>query len=328
MSTTARRPWVVVAVCLLAVGVAASLLLGVRTIAPSVVWEALSQPVAGDADHRVVTDLRVPRTVVGLLAGVALGVAGTLIQGVTRNPIADPGLLGINAGASLAVVLSIWLLGLTDAGQFVWFAFVGAAAAAVGVAIVGRGDPVRLALGGAALTALFTPAITLVLLRSRTAFDQFRFWAVGSLAGRELDLAVSLWPYVAVGVAIALVAAHRLDVLALGDDVARGLGQRVGVTRALAGLAITLLAGAATSLVGPIALVGLVVPHVARRLVGPDTRRLVLLSVVLGPTLLLAADVLGRLVVRPGELEAGVVSALLGAPVLVAVARGRRVVAP
>lgn len=305
--------------------VVASLMLGVRGIVPSEVWRALVDPVAGNADHRVVLDLRVPRTMVGLLAGVALGLAGTMIQGVTRNPIADPGLLGINAGAALAVVLSIWLLGMSSPAQFVWFAFAGAAGSAIVVGAIGRGHPVRLVLGGAALTAFLTPLITLVLMRSSVAFDQYRFWAVGALTGRELSLVADLWVFVAVGSAIAFAVAHRLDLLALGDDVARGLGQRIGVTRALAGVGITLLAGAATSLVGPIALIGLVVPHAARRLVGSDYRRITALSVALGPAILLAADVLGRLVVRPGELEAGVVSALLGAPVLIAVARGRRV---
>lgn len=317
----------VVAVCvvLLVLTVVASLALGVRDIAPTEVWRALTAPTAANADHAVVLDLRVPRTLVGLLAGAALGLAGTLIQGVTRNPIADPGLLGINSGASLAVVLAIWLLGVSSPATFVWFAFVGAAVAAVAVAAIGRGEPVRLALGGAALTALLTPLITMVLMRSRQAFDEYRFWAVGSLTGRDLDLVTDLWPFVAVGAALAFGLAHRLNLLALGDDVARGLGQRVGTTRALAGVGITLLSGAATSLVGPVALVGLVVPHAARRLAGSDYRRITAISLVLGPTLLLAADVLGRLVARPGELEAGVVSAFLGAPVLVAVARGRRV---
>lgn len=314
-------------VCLLALAAAvvASLLLGVRGIPPEEVWRALTDAVPGHPDHRVVLDLRVPRTVVGLLAGAALGLAGTLIQGVTRNPIADPGLLGINAGASLAVVLAVWLLGVSDPTTFVWFAFLGAAAAAVAVSAIGRGEPVRLALGGAALTALLTPMITMVLLRSREAFNEYRFWSVGSLTGRDLGLAADLWPFIAVGTVIALVCAHRLNLLALGDDVARGLGQRVGTTRALAGVGITLLAGAATSLVGPIALVGLVVPHAARRLAGSDYRRITVVAAVLGAALLLGADVIGRLVARPGELEAGIVSAFIGAPVLVAVARGRRV---
>jgi iron complex transport system permease protein len=317
----------VVAACLLLLttAVVASLLLGVRTIPTSEVLRALTDPVAGDADHRVVLDLRVPRTVVGVLAGTALGLAGTLIQGVTRNPIADPGLLGINAGASLAVVLAIWLVGVSDPGAYVWFAFLGAAAAAGTVAVIGRGEPVRLALGGAALTALLTPTITMVLMRSRETFDEYRFWSVGSLTGRDLGVVADLWPFVAVGAVIAVLCAHRLNLLALGDDVACGLGQRVGTTRALAGVGITLLAGAATSLVGPIALVGLVVPHAARRLAGSDYRRITLVAAVLGAALLLGADVIGRLVARPGELEAGLVSAFLGAPVLVAVARGRRV---
>ncbi|WP_205745260.1 FecCD family ABC transporter permease [Egicoccus halophilus] len=316
-----------VAVCLglFVLAAVASLLLGVRGTPPIEVWRAFTDPVATSGDHRVVLDLRVPRTLVGALAGVALGLAGTLIQGVTRNPIADPGLLGINAGASLAVVLAIWLLGVTSPTSFVWFAFAGAALAALAVAAIGRGDPVRLALGGAALTALLTPVITMVLMRSRQAFDEYRFWAVGSLTGRDLDLAGDLWPYVATGAVLAVVCAHRLNLLALGDDVARGLGQRVGTTRALAGLGITLLAGAATSLVGPIALVGLVVPHAARRLAGSDYRRILPVAAVLGATLLLVADVIGRLVARPGELEAGIVTAFLGAPVLVAVARGRKV---
>ncbi len=323
-----RRDGLVVAlVCLLLLAVAAvaSLMLGVRAIPPAEVWRAITDPIAGHADHRVVVDLRIPRTVVGLLAGAALGLAGTLIQGVTRNPIADPGLLGINAGASLAVVLSIWLLGVTEPATFVWFAFVGAAAAALAVAAIGRGEPVRLALGGAALTALLTPIITMILMRSRQTFDEYRFWSVGALTGRDLDLAADLWPFVAVGAVLTLVCANRLNLLALGDDVARGLGQRVGTTRVLAGLGITLLAGAATSLVGPIALVGLVVPHAARRLAGSDYRRISVVAAVLGAALLLGADVLGRLVARPGELEAGLVSAFIGAPVLIAVARGRRV---
>jgi iron complex transport system permease protein len=316
---------VVVCLALLATAVVASLLLGVRAIPTSEVVRALTDPIAGNADHRVVLDLRLPRTVVGLLAGAALGLAGTLIQGVTRNPIADPGLLGINAGASLSVVLAIWLLGVSDPGAYVWFAFLGAAGAAAAVASIGRGEPVRLALGGAALTALLTPTITMVLMRSRETFDEYRFWSVGSLTGRDLGVAADLWPFVAAGAVIALLCAHRLNLLALGDDVARGLGQRVGTTRALAGVGITLLAGAATSLVGPIALVGLVVPHAARRLAGSDYRRITVVAAVLGAALLLGADVIGRLVARPGELEAGLVSACLGAPVLVAVARGRRV---
>jgi iron complex transport system permease protein len=309
----------------LALVAVASLVLGVRDLDPATVWQALTAPVAGDVDHQVVLGQRVPRTLIGLAAGLALGVAGTLIQGVTRNPIADPGLLGLNAGASLAVVCAVWLLGITSPLGFVWFAFLGAAVAAALVFSIGAGQPVKLALVGATVTALITPLITVVLLRDPTAFNMYRFWAVGSLTGRGLDTLERLWPFLLLGVVLAGMLAHRLNMLALGDDVARALGQRVGVTRAVAGATIVLLAGTATALAGPIALVGLAVPHAARRLVGTDYRWIVALSALLGPVMLLGADVIGRLVLPRTELEAGVVAAAIGAPVLVAVARGRTV---
>jgi iron complex transport system permease protein len=309
----------------LALVVAASLALGVRTIDPGEVWQALVSPDLADPDQAVVVQLRVPRTLIGLAAGIALGLAGTLIQGVTRNPIADPGLLGVNSGASLAVVLCISLLGITSPLGFIWFAFAGAAAAALVVFAIGGARPVRLALVGAALTALLTPLIALVLLRDTEAFNQYRFWAVGSLTGRDLSTVATLWPFLAVGVVLAAALAHRLNLLALGDDVAAALGQRVGVTRAVAGVALVLLSGTAVALAGPIALVGLVVPHAARRLVGSDYRWITALAVALGPIMLLSADVIGRLVVPNSELEAGVVAAFLGAPVLIAIARSRRV---
>ena len=196
----ARGAWVMAAcVAALVLIVAASLVLGVRAIDPAQVWLALTSPDPADADHNVVLQLRVPRTVVGLLAGTALGLAGMLIQGVTRNPIADPGLLGVNAGASLAVVLSISFLGVTSPFGYIWFAFAGAAVAAVLVFAIGRSQPVRLALVGAALTALLTPLIALVLLRDTEAFNQYRFWAVGSLTGRDLSTVAALWPFVVVG---------------------------------------------------------------------------------------------------------------------------------
>lgn len=323
----ARRGVVVLVGSLLALAlvVAASLALGVRTIDPSEVWQALVAPDLADPDQAVVVQLRLPRTIIGLAAGVALGLAGTLIQGVTRNPIADPGLLGVNSGASLAVVLCISVLGVTSPLGFIWFAFAGAAAAALVVFAIGGAQPVRLALVGAALTALLTPLIALVLLRDTEAFNQYRFWAVGSLTGRDLSTVAALWPFLVVGVVLAAALAHRLNLLALGDDVAVALGQRVGITRAVAGVALVLLSGTAVALAGPIALVGLVVPHAARRLVGSDYRWITALAVLLGPIMLLTADVIGRLVVPNSELEAGVVAAFLGAPVLIAIARSRRV---
>jgi iron complex transport system permease protein len=313
----------------LALVAAASLLLGVRSVAPGTVWNALFPGAAGhdlsNTDQAVVVQLRVPRTVIGLTAGIALGCVGTVIQGVTRNPIADPGLLGITPGASLAVVVALSFFGVTSPLGFVWFAFAGAALAAVVVFSIGRAQPVRLALVGAALTAFVTPLIALLLLQDVQAFDQYRFWAVGSLTGRGLDTVGALWPFLVAGVALTTLLAPRLTLLAMGDDVASALGQDVRVTRGLAAGAIVLLAGTATALAGPIALVGLVVPHAARRLVGTDYRRLAPVAAILGPGMLLGADVIGRLVVPNSELEAGVVAAFIGAPVLVAVARGRSV---
>ncbi len=317
------------AVVLLALVVVASLMLGVRTVAPGQVWAALVPGASGhdpaNADQAVVLQLRVPRTVLGLLAGAALGCVGTVIQGVTRNPIADPGLLGITPGASLAVVAAVSFLGVTTPLGFVWFAFLGAAVTAVIVFAIGRAQPVRLALVGAALTAFITPIIALLLLRDVQAFDKYRFWAVGSLAARDLSTVAALWPFLAVGVLLTAVLARRLTLLAMGDDVAAALGQDLRVTRGLAAAAIVLLAGVATAFAGPIVLVGLVVPHAARRLVGTDYRRLTPVAALLGPVVLLGADVIGRLIVPNAELEAGVVSAFIGAPVLVAVARGRSI---
>ncbi|WP_127792975.1 iron ABC transporter permease [Agromyces sp. LHK192] len=312
-------------VAVLSLVVLASLAFGVRSIDPGEVWQAIVAPDLGDADQSVVVRLRIPRTVIGLAAGIALGLAGTLVQGVTRNPIADPGLLGLNSGASLAIVLGISLAGITSPYGYIWLAFAGSAAAAAIVFTVGRGEPVRLALVGAAVTAFLTPMIGLVLLRDTETFNEYRFWAVGSLTGRDLSTVADLLPFLLAGVVLAFALAHRLNLLALGDDVAKALGQNVGTTRGVAGAAIVLLSGVATALAGPIALVGLVVPHAARRLVGSDYRWIVPVSLVLGPIMLLTADVIGRLVVPNTELEAGVVAAFLGAPVLIAIARNRKV---
>lgn len=305
-------------------GVVLSLALGVREVSVGESWRALTDPVAGNVDHAVIRGQRVPRTVIALLAGAALGLAGVLSQGITRNPLADPGLLGLNAGAALGIVIAATAFGVVSPLGSVWFAFAGAAIAALTVFAIGHGRPVQLALAGATLTALLQPISNLILFRDVDAVNQLRYWAVGALNGRDLDAMTVLWPFIALGLVIAFLVAHRLNGLALGDDIAAALGQGVGTTRAITGVAIICLAGAATALAGPIALVGLAVPHAARRLIGSDYRWLVPLCALLGPVMLLAADIIGRLV-KSDELEAGVVAALLGAPVLIAVARGRRV---
>lgn len=321
-----RALGLVVAVVVLAVAVLASLALGARDIAPGDVLAALTHPVPGDPDHDVVLDQRIPRTLTGLAAGAALGLAGAIMQGITRNPIADPGLLGVNAGASLFVVLAITALGITSPAGYVWFAFAGAAAAAAvvyGVGAIGRegATPVKLALAGTALTAGLTSIITLLLLTDSDTLNSYRRWSVGSIAGRGTDMLVALLPFLVVGAVLALATGRTLNLLAMGDDLARGLGQNLRVVRAVAAAAIVLLAGSATALAGPIVFVGLVVPHLARPWTGPDYRWILPYSMVLGPVVLLAADVVGRLVVRPGELEAGIVVAVVGAPALIAVVR-------
>ena len=314
------------AVGLLGLSVAASLLVGTREIAPGTVWNALFSPHRTLTDHTVILDLRLPRTAVGLLAGLALGLAGALMQGVTRNPIADPGLLGVNAGASLFVVAGIAWFGVTSSLGYVWFAFAGAAVAATIVYLIGSlgregATPVKLALAGTALTAAFTSLITIVLLADTEAFDRYRFWAAGSLVARGLDAALPLAPFILVGLVLAIVAARMLNALALGDDLARGLGQNLITARIVCAVAIVLLCGSATAMAGPIVFVGLAVPHVARWITGPDYRLIIAFSALFGPTLLVAADVLGRLIAQPGEIEAGLVVAFLGAPVLIALVR-------
>ena len=319
-----------VLVLLVAAGMLAGLAVGARSLAPAEVWGALVSPTGTEADV-VVRSLRLPRTVLALVVGAALGLAGALAQGHTRNPLADPGLLGVNAGAALSVVLAVNLLGITSPLGYVWFAFAGALLAgatvfALGSAGPGGSTPVTLALAGAALTALLTSLTQAVVLTDVTTLDAYRFWAVGSVAGRGLDVLVPLLPFLAAGTLLALLQAPGLNALALGEDVARSLGQRVLATRVLGLLAVTLLTGSAVAACGPIAFVGLVVPHAVRFLTGPDHRWLLPGSALAGSALLLAADVAGRVAVRPGELQAGIVLALVGAPFFVALVRRRRLV--
>jgi iron complex transport system permease protein len=306
-----------------------SISVGARPVALHRVWSLLVAP-DGSADAIVVHDLRVPRTVLGLLVGSALGVAGALMQALTRNPLADPGLLGINAGAATAIVLAVALLGVTSATGYIWFGFAGAAAAAVlvyGIGAQGRSGatPVRLALAGTAVTAALTAIVNGIVVLDTSVLERYRFWLVGALGGHDADTVWQIAPFMVVGLVLALALARPLNALALGDEAGRALGAHVGRTRAAGAVAVTLLCGAATAAAGPIVFVGLTVPHVARAICGPDQRWVLPYSAVLAPTFLLAADVLGRVVGRPGELEVGIVTALLGGPVFVALIRRRRI---
>ncbi|WP_084392664.1 FecCD family ABC transporter permease [Nocardiopsis listeri] len=281
----------------------------------------------GGADPYIVTvvESRIPRTIVGVLAGAALALAGTLMQGVTRNPLADPGLLGVNAGAAAAVVTATALLGPTSVTGTVWWALPGALLAGLAAYTVGTrggdGGMVRLLLAGAVVSAVLTAYVQAVALSMPDVFDSYRYWVVGSLAGRGVDVVLAVLPVIGLGLVLALFVMGGLNALALGDEAAVATGANVTVTRAGGLVAGVLLASGATAAAGPIAFVGLAVPHVVRSLVGVDFRVQVPFAALVGPTLLLVADVVGRTVVRPMELMVGVVTAFVGAPVLLYVLR-------
>jgi iron complex transport system permease protein len=311
----------------LAVAVLASLAFGAGEVGPSRALAVLAG--GGDADASfAVLQLRVPRTLVAVAVGLALGIAGAVLQAAARNPLAEPGLLGVSAGASFAVVVVI-AAGADAAASGPWVAVAGAGAGcllALGAArLHGTGDdPIRLVLAGAALSALLGAATSVILLLDQRTADEVRFWTVGSVAGRDLATLGQVGPVLAGGLLLALVAARPLAALTLGDTVARGLGHSPVRTRGVAMAAVALLVGGSVAAAGPIAFVGLVVPFLARALVGPDLRRVLAVSVLLGPVVVLAADVVSRLLVRPYEMPLGVVTAMIGAPVLVAVVRSTR----
>ncbi|CAN5599704.1 iron chelate uptake ABC transporter family permease subunit [soil metagenome] len=336
MSATGRgrhtRIVAIGALLLLAVAIMASLLIGARPISPAAVGEALFAYDPANNDHIVVLSQRIPRTLIGVLAGASLALAGTLMQGLTRNPLADPGLLGINAGASVAVLAAITLLGVSVPSGFVWFAFAGAAGAAIVVALIGTrgpdgGNPAKLALTGAAVTAGLTAVTTLILTTSIRALDVYRYWSVGGLTARGLDTVVIVVIPIVAGAIVAFSSARGLDLIALGDATASGLGQNIARTRALGVIATVLLCGSATAIAGPIVFLGLLVPHALRAVVGGDYRRLMLIGAPMGATVLLIADVLGRVIAPPGEVQAGIVVAFVGAPVLIALVLRKKQVA-
>ncbi|SHN11055.1 FecCD family ABC transporter permease [Actinacidiphila paucisporea] len=310
---------------LLAVAVA-SIAVGAKDIPLDQVWHGLFH-YAGTDDDVVIRKLRLPRTLLGLMVGAALGVAGAAMQALTRNPLADPGLLGVNAGAAAAVVTGISFLGVTSPGAYVWLALAGAAAVSVLVYAVGgsrSATPVRLALAGTAVTALLQGWSSAVQLTDSVALDRMRFWQVGSLASADLATVRRIAPFLLVGALLALATARPLNAIALGDDTARGLGARLTSTRILVMAAITLLCGAATAACGPIVFIGLMVPHVVRGVTGPDMRWILPYAAVLSPVLLLGSDVLGRLLTRPAELQVGIVTAVIGGPAFIALVRRGR----
>lgn len=335
-----RLVGLLVLIAALAVAGVASILVGSNLVSPSLIWEGLWHPYTVDgvpADAAlnnaaiIAQTVRVPRTILAVVVGAALGVAGALMQGHTRNPIADPGLLGITQGAALAVVLAIFLGGITSPMQYVWFAFAGAALASIavfGLSSIGgtAASPLTLVLAGTGIAFFLSAMTSAVALSDDQSLDALRFWNAGSVAGRGYDVIWATLPFIAVGLILALANAPSINLLNLGDDIARGLGQNVTAARTIGIVAITLLAGAGTAACGSIAFLGLVVPHVARFLTGPDHRWLLPYSALSGALILLVADIVGRLVARPGELEAGIVVALVGAPCFVALVWWKRAV--
>ncbi|WP_458788583.1 FecCD family ABC transporter permease [Pseudonocardia nantongensis] len=306
----------------------ASIAIGTKIIPLNEVGSALVAP-TGTENDVVIRSLRIPRTVLGVLVGIALGLAGALVQGFTRNPLGDPGLLGVNAGAALFVVAGIYLFGVGSLFGYVWFAFAGALVASVAVFLIGTrapggATPVSLALAGAAMSFLMQALTSAIVLLDEPSLDAYRFWVVGSLAGRDADVAGQVVWFIVAGIVLALASAPALNALSLGDDVAASLGHSVRRTRLVGVVAITLLAGAATAACGPIVFLGLIVPHVVRAFTGPDHRWLLPASGLAGAVLLLLADVVGRVVARPGELQVGIVVAVLGGPFFIALVRRRK----
>ncbi len=310
---------VLAVLCLLSIAV------GARQIPPGDVITALFSDHLPDIEG-IVWGARVPRTALGLLVGAALGLAGAVMQALTRNPLADPGLLGISSGAAFGVVIAVALAGVTSLYGYIWFAFAGALITSVVVyAIGGRSTtPVRLALAGVAVSALLTSLTSGISFVDPDALNRYRYWAAGSLAGQNLALVWQVVPFVLAGAVLALASAPAMNSLSLGEDVATSLGRNLALVRLRGVVAITLLTGAAVAAIGPVVFVGLVVPHIARLITGSDHRWLLPFAAVLAPILLLGADILGRIIGRPGEVGVGIMVAFLGAPFFIMLVRRRR----
>ncbi|WP_181064302.1 iron chelate uptake ABC transporter family permease subunit [Pseudoclavibacter sp. AY1F1] len=328
LSDGARFALLVAAIVVLAATAFCSLFVGSRGLDPAVVMAALLHP-DGSPEHVVIQNLRIPRTALGVLVGAALGVGGALIQAFTRNPLADPGILGVNAGAGFAIVLGSAVFGVTSVALYLPFAFAGAIATTLvvyGIARRGGGGatPLRLTLVGIALAAVLNGISSTLALMDPDTFDRLRYWGAGTIADRPDGTIQAVAPFIVAGLVMALLLARSLNVFALGDELAQSLGARVNTVRILTIVAVTLLCGAATAAAGPIAFIGLMVPHAVRWLTGPDQRWILPFSLVLAPVLLLISDMLGRLVVYPGELQVGIVAAFLGAPVLIFLVRRTR----
>ncbi len=305
----------------------ASIALGVAEIGAGDILQALLHS-DGSTEHLIIRTVRVPRSLTALLVGAAVAVAGAIMQGLTRNPLADPGILGINAGAALAVVMSVFWLNVSSLSLYAGFALIGAAIAAItvyGLGSLGRGGltPLNLTIAGAALTALVSSLTTAVLILSQRTLEEIRFWLVGSVAGRDMELLLQVLPYLVTGLVLGLTMGKQLTTLSLGESVAQGLGQKTTWVRALAAISVVLLAGGSVAIAGPIGFIGLIVPHIVRFWTGADYRWILPYAALAGAILLLLADIGARLIIQPQELPVGIVMPLLGAPFFIYLTRTR-----
>ncbi|WP_083397146.1 iron chelate uptake ABC transporter family permease subunit [Plantibacter sp. MMLR14_011] len=330
-SNSSLRRWIglipLALLCLAAL--AASMLVGSRSLPPADVVHVLFHPDPADAISQTVWLSRVPRTVLVLVAGAALGVAGALMQAVTRNPMTDPGILGVNAGASLAVVVGLAFFGMTDISQYMWWSFAGAMITSVLVFMIGntgsaRGNPVRMTLSGVALGAVLSGFSSAVLLSNSEVLQKMRGWSAGTTASQPLDATLAIVPFIVAGLILAMLSSRSLNLLSLGEASAVAMGAHPNRIRIVALVAIALLAGGATAAAGPIGFLGLLAPHIARMIVGPHQGWILAYSVLIAPTVMGFADVLGR-VITAGEVPVGVVTAFIGAPVLIYMVRRFRV---
>ena len=323
-----RALWLLVALAVLAALMLASVTVGARDVG----WDDITAALGGSTEgfDQAAVAKRIPRTLLAVIAGAALGLSGAVMQGVTRNPLADPGILGINMGASLAIVCGMAFFGLATASSYIWLAIIGAGATAVFVYAVGslgrgKATPLKLALAGAAISAALSSFVSAVVLPRNDLAGGVRSWQIGGVGGGNFESIGQVLPFILAGLAICLLSARGLNSLALGDELAAGLGERVAVARGLAALGAVVLCGASTAVTGPIAFVGLVVPHACRLLVGVDHRWLLPFTAVAGAALVTAADVLGRVVARPAEIDVGIITALIGAPFFIYIVRRQKV---
>lgn len=327
-SNGGRGLWLLGLFALLLLLCTLSVTVGTRNVA----WIDIRAALGGQTDTigQAAVALRIPRTILAALAGGALGLAGAIMQGVTRNPLADPGILGVNMGASLAIVVGVAWFGIVSSNAYIWTAIFGAGCAAVFVYTIGsmgRGGPtpLKLALAGTATSIAFASMVIAVVLPRGDIAGGIRSWQIGGVGGATFERLVPVLPFLAVGFVISLLSARKLNSLALGDELAAGLGERVALARAGASLGAILLCGATTAVCGPIGFLGLVVPHLCRLLIGVDHRWLLPFATVVGACLLTLADITGRIIARPAEIDVGIVTALIGAPFFIWIVRRQKV---